>query len=205
MNIQTAYSIRHATQADALPLAKLIDIAGEGIPTWLWRQSCTAGQSPLEVGTQRAQRSQGGFSFRNALVAEKGGEVIGMALGYPIDAALTDNLGELPPPIAPFVDLEMQSVGTWYVNALAIFAGQQSFGVGSGLLQAAEERAGQAGYHKTSIQVFAQNRGAARLYERKGYRVVARSPVQDHPCHPYYSGDVLLLVKDLGHQPAEPN
>ncbi len=197
MNIEPTETIRNATRSDALPLAKLIDIAGEGIPTWLWRQSCTAGQSPLEVGTQRAQRSEGGFSFRNAMVAKKRKNVIGMILGYPIDVAPTDDLNALPAAIAPFVDLEKQSVGTWYVNALAVFAGQQGQGVGSGLLRAAEARAAQAGYRRTSIQVFAQNRGAVRLYERNGYRTIAHSTVQDHPCHPYYTGDVLLLVKDV--------
>lgn len=199
MNNQPNIIIRQAVETNALELAKLIDIAGEGIPTWLWMQSCQDGQSALDVGTQRARRPSGGFSFCNALVAVKDHHILGMVLGYPIDAAPDDNLNDLPPPIAPFVDLEKQSVGTWYVNALAMFPGHRGSGVGTELLLAAEAVAVQSGYVQTSIQVYNQNAGAVRLYERNGYRATACSKVLDHPCQPYYTGDVLLLVKNLGH------
>jgi len=48
-----------------------------------------------------------------------------------------------------------------------------------------------------SIQVYAQNIGATRLYARSGYVETASSPVRDHPCQPYYTGDVLLLKKQI--------
>lgn len=198
MKLHTNVIVRQAVETDAVMLAKLIDIAGEGIPTWLWRKSGAGDQSPLDIGAERARRNSGGFSYRNALVAVSGNHVSGMALGYPIDAAPKDNPDTLPPPITPFVELEKKSVGTWYVNALAVFTGQQGHGIGSMLLRSSEAEAKQAGYFQTSIQVYAQNKGAVRLYKRNGYRVIARSKVRDHPSHPYYTGDVLLLVKQLG-------
>ena len=197
MTIQDSLTIRRATKKDGLALAKLIDIAGEGIPSWLWSQNCDDGQLPLLIGCERAQRETGGFSYSNALLAEQNGEQAGMVLSYGIDAAPTEDPDTLPAPIAPFVALEKRSVGTWYVNALAVFAAHRNSGIGQRLLLAAEGLAASNGYERMSIQVYGQNSGAVRLYERFGYKLAAKAPVQRHPCQPYYTGDVLLLIKKL--------
>jgi hypothetical protein len=39
MNTQAYTNVRSATPENATDLAKLIDIAGEGIPNWLWASS----------------------------------------------------------------------------------------------------------------------------------------------------------------------
>jgi ribosomal protein S18 acetylase RimI-like enzyme len=182
---------------DAKDLASLINLAGEGIPHWLWTRACIEGQTPLEVGIERAKRKTGGFSYKHALIAERNGQPKGMVLSYAITEAPTENPDELPAPIAPFVALEKLSVGTWYINALAVFAKAQRQGLGSQLLTAAEHLARANDFDRMSIQVYAQNTGAVRLYERLGYTRVASAPVRLHPCPPYYTGDVLLLMKSL--------
>ncbi len=197
MNIANPVQISAATADNAETLAKLIDIAGEGIPSWLWRRAATDGQSPLAVGAERARRDNGGFSFHNASVIRCDGRIAGMVLGYPIREAPDDDPETLPAPIAPFVALEKQSVGTWYVNALALFPEFQGKGLGSQLLEHAETLARRDGCAEMSIQVYAQNYGAHRLYTRKGYVFSARLPVRDHPCPPYYTGNVELLKKSV--------
>jgi hypothetical protein len=122
MNTQAYTNVRSATPENATDLAKLIDIAGEGIPNWLWANSSDEKNSPLSIGADRARRTSGGFSFTNAVVAGQNSDVTGMLLGYPILEAPDDDPNDLPAPIAPFVQLEKHSVGTWYVNALAVFA-----------------------------------------------------------------------------------
>lgn len=189
--------MRQASAEDAESLAKLIDIAGEGIPNWLWSQSSDAQTSALAIGTERARRTSGGFSFTNAIVATQNTKVAGMVLSYPITEAPEFNPGELPPPIEPFVELEKHSVGTWYINALAVFAEHRNKNLGSGLMHQAEQSAIASGYSAMSIQVYGQNAGAVKLYHRLGYRPVASAAVQHHPCQPYYTGNVLLLVKQL--------
>jgi len=197
MNVQTTLSIRQAERSDAEGLAKLINLAGEGIPNWLWTRACTEGQTPLEVGMERAKRETGGFSYTNALIAEQHGVPMGMVLSYAITEAPTENPDDLPAPIAPFVALEKLSVDTWFINALAVFAKGQNQGIGSKLLAAAENQARTNGFGKMSIQVYAQNTGAVRLYERLGYHRDASEPVRLHPTPPYYTGDVLLLMKSI--------
>lgn len=197
MNFQSSPMIRQASVEDATSLARLIDIAGEGIPSWLWSRACENDQTPLDVGTERARRPSGGFSYTNALVSERQAEVTGMVLSYLIETAPEDDPEALPAPIAPFVELERHSVGTWYINALATFPGNRGLGLGSSLLVAAERLARENGTAAMSIQVYAQNTGAVRLYQRLGYKLHEKAPVRSHPCQPYYTGDVLLLIKDL--------
>lgn len=197
MNLQAQSFIRQAVASDAESLAKLINLAGEGIPNWLWTHACVEGQMPLEIGIERAKRTTGGFSYKNALVAEPHGYPVGMVLSYAITEAPTENPDDLPAPIAPFVALEKLSVNTWFINALAVFAEGQNQGLGSQLLFAAEDQARANGFKKVSIQVYAQNTGAVRLYERLGYVQEASDPVRLHPSPPHYTGDVLLMLKTL--------
>ena len=76
---------RPATKADAAALAVLVDIAGEGLPAHLWSTLRAPGQSILEMGRERAAREEGGFSYRNARVAEVNGEVAASLVGYRLD------------------------------------------------------------------------------------------------------------------------
>ncbi|WP_299690028.1 GNAT family N-acetyltransferase [uncultured Tateyamaria sp.] len=190
-------NLRPAHTGDAVNLAKFIDTAGEGIPRWLWAQSAKPEQCPLDYGISRAKRDTGGFSYKNAILAERFGEAVGMALSYPIQSAPEGTLDDLPLPVIPFVALERLSVGTWYVNALAVTPAARGFGVGTALMGEVERIARRQGFDRLSIQVYAQNHGALRLYQRLGYSLSARSPVLLHPCPPYYTGDVLLLEKQL--------
>lgn len=72
-----------------------------GIPNWLWVRACVEGQHPLEVGMERAKRTSGGFSYTNALAADRNGQAIGMVLSYAITDAPTDNPEDLPGPTRP--------------------------------------------------------------------------------------------------------
>ena len=47
-------SFRPATKADAATLAVLVDIAGEGMPSFMWSTLKVPGQSVLEFGRDRA-------------------------------------------------------------------------------------------------------------------------------------------------------
>ena len=63
-------SFRPATKADAATLAVLVDIAGEGMPSFMWSTLKVPGQSVLEFGRDRARRDTGSFSYKNAVIAE---------------------------------------------------------------------------------------------------------------------------------------
>src|SRR5688572_15515764 len=109
--------LRPARKSDATALAALVDMAGEGMPVWMWSQMREPGQSVIEVGRARAQRETGGFSYRNATMAEIDGEVAGCLVDYRLDDPYdTGDLDALPDLVRPLVRLEAQAPGTWYVN-----------------------------------------------------------------------------------------
>ena len=105
-------NFRPATKADAAALAVLVDIAGEGLPAYLWSTLRAPGQSLLEVGRERAGREEGGFSYRNAIIAELDGEIAAALVGYRLDDPYElGDLDALPELVRPLVELEALAPG----------------------------------------------------------------------------------------------
>ena len=191
-------SFRPATRADAAALAVLVDIAGEGMPAYMWSTLAAPGQSLLELGRERAGRdSGGGFSWKNAVVAEVDGEVAASLVGYRLDDPYDlDGLAEIPPVVQPLVKLEARAPGSWYVNVLATFPEFRGLGIATTLLEIAESNASDAEASALSVIVASWNEAAERLYRRAGYEAVATEPAIPFPGCPY-TGDWVLMVKSL--------
>ena len=169
---------REAQKSDAAELAKLIDLAGEGLPFYLWRQMAAAGEDPWEIGRQRAARDTGGFSYRNSVVAEVDGKVVGALVGYPVaDEPEAIDPDSTPPMFVPLRELENLAPGTWYVNSVAVFPEARGLGLGSALMRCAERTASDLGLRGISLIVSDANDGARRLYERLGYRETGSRPM----------------------------
>lgn len=189
-------TLRAATPADARDLAVLIDQAGEGIPSWLWGGQAGPGQDPFEFGAVRAARKEGGFSYRNAWVAEVDGRVAGMLLGYPQpDPYETGPLEELPPVLRPLVELEALGPGSWYVNAVAVQPAHRGLGIGTDLLALAVAQARLRRCRQLSLIVAEDNAGAAALYRRLGYAESARRRLVPWP-GTHYDGDWILMTRE---------
>ncbi len=196
-NVRLEPPLRRARREESRRVAELMDIAGHGLPAYVWSLSADEGQEPIEAGARRAAREDGNFSYRNAVVAEEDGEVVAMVLAYRLpDAGEGADPDEVPELLRPLLELELLAPGTFYVNGLATLPRYRGRGLASMLLEAARELAAEAGCDELSIQVFEQNEGALGLYERHGYRVVARRRAVPHPSYPY-DGDVLLLTRKV--------
>jgi ribosomal protein S18 acetylase RimI-like enzyme len=189
---------RAATKADASALAVLVDIAGEGMPAYMWSTLAARGQSVLELGRKRAQREAGGFSYRNAVVAEIDGEVAAGLVGYRLDDPydLDGSLAETPDIVRPLVRLEAKAPGSWYVNVLATFPEFRRRGIGAQLLAIAEKKADEEGAPALSVIVGSWNDDAARLYGGAGYETVAKEKAILFPGCPH-QGDWVLMVRPL--------
>jgi ribosomal protein S18 acetylase RimI-like enzyme len=188
--------LRRATKEDARALTELVDYAGHGIPGYLWSRSANEGQPPIEVGIERVLREEANFSYRNAVVAEVDGRVAAMMLAYRLPEQSEVNLEELPDLLRPLEELEQKVPGTFYVNALAAYPEYRGLGLGTKLLEAAHALASEAGCEELSLEVFDQNEDAVRLYERHGYREIARLPAAPHPIY-QYEGHILLMTRSV--------
>jgi ribosomal protein S18 acetylase RimI-like enzyme len=189
--------VRAATKGDARDLATLIDMAGEHLPAYQWASMASAGQSPMEVGMQRASREEGSFSYRNARIFTIDGCTAGMVLGYvlpdPYDAG---DLDSYPDVIRPLIELESLAAGSWYVNAIATYDRFRGRGVGTTLMAWCMDAAQIAGTPRLSLIVAGENEGAHRLYLKLGYIELASRPLVTYPGGPA-GGDWVLMVKDL--------
>lgn len=172
------YKLREAASRDAHALAELINFAGDGLPLYLWETMAEDGESPWDVGRKRAQREEGAFSYRNALVAEVGGKVAACMIRYGIpDEPGPIDYETMPVLFVPLQELENEAPGTWYVDVLAAYPEYRGRGLGTRMLAAAEREGAQKGYRGTSLIVSDANPGARRLYERCGYVEQATRPM----------------------------
>lgn len=188
--------LRRAEKDDALALAQLINLAGEGLPLHIWSGMAEDGESVWDVGCCRARREEGGFSYRNATVAMAGREIAAALVGYPVGAEPTAIDRDTPPLFVPLIELENEVLCTWYVNVLATYDRFQGRGFGTALMQEAERQARASGLRRMSIIVTDGNARAARLYRTLGFREV------DHRRIVKDGWDVdaehyLLMIKDI--------
>lgn len=186
---------RRATPDDAFALASFVNMAGEGLPLYLWTRMATGGESPWDVGCARARRESGAFSYRNAQLHMIGDEPAGCLIGYPLpDNPPPTDYAAMPPMFVPLQQLEDQAPGTWYVNVLAVSERHRGQGIGRGLLALAERLAVQQGKHGLSLIVADSNTGARRLYADFGFREAAQRPmVKEQWDNP--GTDWVLMIK----------
>lgn len=190
------YFLRRAEASDALSLAELINRAGEGLPLTVWGWMAEEGESVWDVGRRRAQREEGGFSYRNATVAVVGTGIVAALIGYPLGAQPTSIDADTPPVFVPMLELENEALCTWYVNVLATFDPFEGRGFGTALLEAAARQARAAGLVQLSIIVTDRNTRAERLYRKVGFRPVAERPIVKDGWD-VEADNLILMIKDL--------
>ena len=188
---------RRATPADASALAELVNMAGDGLPHYLWSRMAKPGEDAWEIGRQRAAREGASFSYRNAVTLEEGGKVAACLIGYPLaDEPEPIAYDKMPAMFVPMQELENLAPRTWYVNVLATYPAERGKGHGRRLLSLAERLASETARAGLSIIVSDANSNARRLYERTGYHEVATRPMVkegwDNPGRNW-----VLLVKSL--------
>jgi ribosomal protein S18 acetylase RimI-like enzyme len=171
-------AIRAATPSDAAAMARFVDMAGEGLPYYLWSKLAGQGEDPWAVGAARAGRDAGAFSWTNAAMLELAGEVVGCLVGYPLaDPPEPIDRAGTPPLFIPMLELEAEAPGSWYVNVLAIDPARRGQGLGGRLLAHADAEAARSGCDGTSLIVANTNTGARRFYARHGYAERSSRPM----------------------------
>lgn len=168
---------RPATPDDGKAMAELVNMAGDGLPLYLWTRIAEAAQSPWDVGRQRAQRETGAFSYRNAVVRDHGERVAAALIGYPLPDEPDEMDDDTPAMFVPLQELENLAAGTWYINVLAVYPEYRGHGFGTDLLEIAERLSAGTGRSGLSLVVSDANTGARRLYGRSGFVERARRPM----------------------------
>ncbi len=115
------------------------------------------------------------FSYQNIQVAEQSLEVVGLVLSFGgrDEARLNAAVGS-------WLEREAED-DEWYIDALAILKNWSHKGIGTRLLQTAEQQARQHHYPKIALHVAQGNQQALDLYAHLHYVVTQQTVLYHHP------------------------
>jgi len=187
---------RRATADDATQMAELVNLAGEGLPLYLWAKFARPEQSAWDVGRERARLGLGGFAFPHTVVREVDGRAAACLIGYPRSDPLPTSGHEGITLLAPLEELGSLVLTSWYINILATFPLHRGKGFAAELLHIAEGRARDAQLPRISLIVSDANTPARRLYAGNGYSEFATRPIVKEDWS-HNGRNWILLVKEL--------
>lgn len=164
-------TLRKATVADAAERALLDDIAGHGMPSWLWQAAVKAGKSgtAFAFGRRMMMEETPVWGWRNAIMAEVNGQVAGMVTSYRMPRDTGESGGD-EPVLKPVFELMREAEGDWYIDALAVHEEWRGRGVASQLVASAVEQAVANDCAAICLIVSSDNTPSRALYEKNGFR-----------------------------------
>ncbi len=115
------------------------------------------------------------FSYQNIQVAEQNSEVVGLVLSFGgrDEARLNAATGK-------WLEHEAQD-DEWYVDGLAVFSNWGHKGIGTRLMQRAEQQARQHHYPRIALHVVQENKEALSLYTHLRYVVTGQTFLYQRP------------------------
>lgn len=187
--------IRSAREQDCRDIARLFLIGSEGLADFIWGQACQSGEAVIDVGARRCARKNVPFSFENCMLVETEGRAIALLHIYEMEPSAGPAVEEIEPVLRPFATLK--DVGSLYLSALVVEAEYRGLGIGSRLLETANQHAAVHALPRLSVVVVQRNQAAMRFYRRAGFIEIDRAPLWPHPALRDWTGDAVLLMKSL--------
>lgn len=182
--------IRPARREDSRRIAELIRMAADGVADYIWSTLAAPGEDLLDVGARRYAREGVGFSYRNTVLAEHDGAVVGFLLAFAMPPRTEGaDEPETDPILRPYAELEI--AGSLYIAGIGVEEGFRRRGIATRLLAIAGDRARTEALNGRSAIVFAANTASRRLFQGRGFSVVDRRAVVPHPMI-HHTGEALL-------------
>ena len=177
-------TISQATPSQAPQIAPLIIEAIGDIAQRLTAQ--TEPSLVLQTLQQLIEETNSRHSYEHTYVALEHGQVIGIAvlydgkIGASLDRQLEQWLAAQGRPVS--IDIEAHD-DEFYIDTICVHADGRGKGVGTLLLQFAEQEAKRRGFTKISLNVEFEKQRARQLYERVGYVTTEEWHIIDEPFH----------------------
>lgn len=186
---------RAARPEDSLILAELTNIASGGVVEYLFHD-LLPGVSSVQIVAQGLKSDLAPHSYKNGIVAERNGEVVGMAMSYASDLhGVTDEMRAFVPGdrlehLKDFYDARVEN--SWYLDALAVNPEFRGKGIGTELIGLVKAKARDKGYRTLSLITFADNETALRVYRRAGFERAREVEILPNEFIDHEGGGLLL-------------
>lgn len=177
-------TIQQAQQMDATQIAPLIYEAIGDIAHRLTGE--TEEQSVLTALTALIERTDNRHSYLYTYVAKQEETLLGIAVLYDgltakaLDANLAAWLSSKNAPTS--IDIEAHD-DEFYIDTVCVTPEARGLGIGTKLLQFAEEQAVTKGYKKLALNVELEKEKARALYERLGFTITEPWTIINEPFH----------------------
>ncbi|WP_459500955.1 GNAT family N-acetyltransferase [Bacillus sp. C1] len=165
--------IRKAKKTDAKAISPLLYNALHEIA-----EKITGGKTETEVltGLETWFSKKGNrLSFENCFVEELDGQAVGIIVAYHgghaerLDTPIVNHLRKLHQDSSIMLEKEAE-LDEYYIDTLSVSSAYGGRGIGSKLIQAAENDAYEKGYEKIALLVNLENKRAFSLYKKLGYQ-----------------------------------
>ena len=184
---QPSIALRPAkpTFTEGLACGRYLNDAAEGFFRFM------LGRQYEQIIAEAYSQANHEYSFRNVTYAEYNNHIVGMALGFtaeqhgrfseqPLKEAAGNRAFRMTAVeilFAPMLRiLNTVAEDDFYLLAMAVDKRLRGEGVGSALMDAIEAQARGRGSTRVSLDVSAKNKGARRLYERRGMTIESQWP-----------------------------
>ncbi len=190
-----ALKYRPAEKADCAKIAELIDIASDGVVEYLFHDLIPE-MTPVQIMAYNLEKDNYPHTYKSAIVAADGPNVVGMALSYPSSYhKITDEMISFFPNerLEHLSDFYSSHVlDSWFLDALGVDETSRRKGIGTRLIELTKERAKNQGYGILSLIAFADNSPALALYKVHGFQVVQEINLEGNEFIPHHEGCLLL-------------
>lgn len=188
-------SIRRANATESNQLADLSRLADGDTLSFIAR-----GINPeadiVAVYRDMVAELEGIYSYRNCLVAELDGNVIGMANAFTArlieselaGAKITAREKHL------LVRTELNDPQSYLLNSIAIIPTYQRCGIGTRLVEAVVAEALKQKFSSVTLHVWADNTKAIAFYQKLGFKLHGHAAVPWHSELPHSGGSLLLRL-----------
>ena len=186
---------------DCAKIAEGIDLASGGIVEFLFH-GLLENHTAAQVMAGILHDEIGYESYKNAIVAEYQGEVVGIVYSYPAKYhEISEETRKFFPSdrlefLADFFNSRVE--GSLFLDSIYVDGKFRGHGIGKKLIALTKQKAKESGYKQLSLMVMSGNIVARRAYERSHFRIVKHINIKEHPLIPN-KGGVYLLVSDVDH------
>jgi len=186
--------VRAARPGDAQAVAELMIEAAGGLFEFLL-EGVLPEMTAADVLALAVAGGEDPCSHRNVLVAEAEGRVVAMINAYPVDLLKAEPRDLVPKErLAHIAALDdIADWGSFFISSMAVAADHRRQGVARHLLTRVVAAAERRGFDRISLQVWAGNAAARRLYESEGFVIHDRTRIAPHPRLPRADESLLML------------